>query len=86
MNDEKSKKTKAELKHEQSAKQIALIKKWPKRLKALASRKEDPLTEGKFCERHGFDPVYFNRMKRLEFVPKTEKTGPVEKAFSEEGV
>lgn len=72
------------LKEEQAL--IALVKKWPKRLKALSKRKGDPLDEAAFCTRYGFEKTGFNRTKNLKVRIKADRVNPVEAAFAAEGV
>lgn len=64
----------------------AKIKKWPSRLRKLAKRKEDPLSERAFCLKHGLPVHSFNRAKNLRAEPREKKVNEVEKALEAEGV
>lgn len=64
----------------------AKIKKWPARLKKLANRKEDPLSERAFCLRHNLPVFGFNRAKNGQEEPRAKKVATIEAAFEAEGV
>lgn len=62
------------------------IKRWPARLRKLAKRAENPLSERAFCLKHGI-PVYgFNKTKNLKSEPRDKKVEQVETALAAEGV
>jgi hypothetical protein len=45
------------------------------------------MTEEQFCARYGFEKTTFNRIKRLEIIPKKqEKIKAIEQAFKNENV
>lgn len=64
----------------------AKVKKWPARLRKLKNRKENPLSEGEFCDKYGFPIPGFNRSKNLRHEPRAAKVAAVEKALEAEGV
>lgn len=66
------------------AERIKLIKKWPARLRKLAARKTDPLSERQFCLRYALDIPAFNRKKNLVNIPRD--ISDIEAAFEKEKV
>ncbi len=63
---------------------IALVKKWPTRLKKLRENKD--LKESEFCDKHEIPRTSFNRMKSLRVIVSKENLEKVEAAFRAEGV
>lgn len=64
----------------------AKIMKWPARLKRLAARKVDPLSERQFCLKHEIPYFGFNRIKNQHTEPRPKKVEQVEAALAAEGV
>lgn len=70
-------------------KRILVARTWEKRIKTLLEkrRKKDPdYSEARFCRKHGFDPAFFSRNKKLRTIPKQETVDLVEAALEKEGV
>lgn len=68
---------------------LATARTWDKRVDALLKtrRKKDPkYSEARFCEAHGFDVGFFNRIKNIRVVPTQKTVDSVEKALKKEGV
>lgn len=64
----------------------AKIIKWPLRLKKLAERKDDPLSERQFCIKHEIPVFGFNKIKNQHIEPRPKKVDQIESAFAKEGV
>lgn len=64
----------------------AKIKRWPARLKKLATRKDSPLSERAFCIKYKIPVFGFNRAKNLQIEPREKKIEQVESALKAEGV
>jgi len=64
----------------------AKIMKWPARLKKLAGRAENPLSERQFCLKHDIPLHGFNRIKNLHNEPRQKKVDQIEAALAAEGV
>lgn len=67
---------------------IEKIKKWDARIKKLATRKIEPLSEAQFCRKHQITHGRFNRMKNLKDnnLPSDRLINEIENAFKNEGV
>lgn len=62
---------------------------WKKRIESLlkSRRKKDPdYSEAQFCEAHGFDCGFFNRVKNIKVVPTQKTVDAVERALKKENV
>lgn len=67
---------------------LAKIKTWAARIKTLAWRENDAMSEGAFCQKYGINQGRFNRIKNLkdEYLPSSEIMDIIESALSSEGV
>lgn len=75
------------LEREQKKKvKMAKVKKWPSRLRKLAKRADNPLSEAAFCQKHGIPVHDFNRNKNLKSEPRDKRVEQVEAALAAEGV
>lgn len=79
---------KAKLNAEEASKKMALIKKWPSRLKKLNERAKNPMKESEFCRKYEISNSRFNRLKNKSeiSVPTDIFMQKIEKAFEAEKV